>query len=450
MPGTPVDRTARLRERLLGLDPVPRGGPLDRLDRAFHDELFELLGDERYAAWIRSARAVTLDEESFTFHFESTYAKDKVEAATKSAVTQAAQRATNRNVRVRLGVEKDAFLPLRPPALRDSPEPLPRESTFSSFVAGPGNRVALAAARAFARGGPGAPRTLLLFAPSGLGKTHLLRAIAAELGDGSGHLLLQFTGDQFRRHFDYACHRGHLQAFLKKCSAAQALLFDDLHLLSGKLEAQAALAEVLDALHRRRARFALSSEKHPRCLESFSPSLRARVRVELEASLGRPDPVTGAACLRALAPGPVPPGILRYIAEHVRSSHKDQLHCLRELFRRPPVTAQSARAVVGEFLNQWSLGLTYSDIVRAAAEAYGVSVGEIYSCDRSRVASEARHACFYLARKLLGQSFAQIGGHFGGRDHATVLQACRKLERQEGLSRKRLRRLESDLSTPPR
>src|SRR5205823_13862961 len=121
--------------------------------------------------------------------------------------------------------------------------------------------------------------------------------------------------------------------------------------------------------------------------------------------------------------------------------------CLARLLQQAPFTLASARAAVSEFLNHWSLGLTYEDIVRAAADDFGVTVGEIYSLGRSREAADARQACFYLARKLLGRPFAQIGDHFGGRDHSTVHEACRKLERTRGPAMERLKTLESMLKS---
>ncbi|MBV8879892.1 MAG: hypothetical protein JO332_08020, partial [Planctomycetaceae bacterium] len=119
--------------------------------------------------------------------------------------------------------------------------------------------------------------------------------------------------------------------------------------------------------------------------------------------------------------------------------------CLARVLTQPPYTLASARSAVEEFLNLWSLGLCFEDIVRVAAADYGVTVTEIYSIGRSREATEARQACFYLARKLLGRPFAQIGDHFGGRDHSTVHEACRKLEHARGAAKERLRRLEERL-----
>src|SRR6185295_7881996 len=116
----------------------------------------------------------TLDEELFAFHFATTHAKDKVETLLRDAVVAAAQRATNRNVRVHFSVEGDSFPEAEAPPAAATP-------TFASFIAGSGNRTALSAARSFARGGPGAPRLLLIHAPSGMGRTHLLQAIHADL-----------------------------------------------------------------------------------------------------------------------------------------------------------------------------------------------------------------------------------------------------------------------------
>jgi len=202
---------------------------------------------------------------------------------------------------------------------------------------------------------------------------------------------------------------------------------------------------VLEALDAQGARVAVTSLRHPRRLDGLSPALRRHLRADLEVSIDRPDPATGLGVLRDCAPPTVPVPILECLSEQVRTSHKDQLQVLSRILEAPPVTLASARAAVSQFLNQWSQGLSYSDIARATAESFGVRVSEIYSPDRARAASDARHACFYLARKLLGEPFARIGDHFGGRDHATVLQACRKMEKGRGPVRDRLRRLERSL-----
>jgi chromosomal replication initiator protein len=414
---------------------------LDQIWKRLNQELFRALSPDRYALWIRHALPATLDEELFTFHFSSTHSKDKVESLLREAVTAAAQRVTNRNVRVLFSVDGDAFV-----ASSDEPPPAARPPTFATFVAGAGNRPALSAARAFARGGPGDPRSLLIHASSGLGRSHLLRAIHAELAGRPDAGVLFFTGDQFRRHSREAHLRDRMDAFRKKCSAAQVFLFDDLHLLCGHEDSQGVLAEILGALSGRGARAALTSERHPRVLERLHRNLRARLRTDVEVSIDRPDAASGAAFLRSVAPPGMPDAALLYIADHVRSSHTDQLSCLARFAEQPPWSLASARSAVAEFLNHWSLGLSFEDIVRAAALDFGVSVSEIYSLGRSREAADARQACFYLARKLLGRPFAQIGDHFGGRDHSTIHEACRKLERTRGPARERLLRIEKTLT----
>ncbi len=419
---------------------------LDQAWDRLNDLLFRKLGPQRYASWVRNVRPVTLDEELFLFHCESAFAREKLDRLFRGAVTGAARRVTNRRVRVRFTVEAASFpLPARG-SLRDETrrEGLfpSREPSFRNFVMGPGNRAALHAARAFLRPGPGGPRTLLLHGPSGLGKTHLLRALGGELARQPGLALLQLTGEQFRRHFTLAFHQGHREAFLKKCSVAHALLFDDIHLLAGCAEAQRALSDVLDALARRGSRVAWTSGSPPAGIEGFSPPFRRRLRADLEVGIDPPDAATGAGFLAQVAPRGLPPGLVEYLAEHVRSSHKDQLHCLALVLEGPGRSLPAARAAVSEFLNRWSGGLTTEDIVRAVAASFDLPARRIYSPDRSRGASEARQACFYLARRLLGQPYARIGEHFGGRDRATVLQACRKLEARNGRLRVRLDRLE--------
>lgn len=415
--------------------------PLEGVLARLNAQLLRRLGPERYGTWNHNARPCSFDEEEFVFHFENTYVKDKIERLFKDAVTGVARDVTNRNVRVRFAVETASFA--RPSAAALADVTLADGATFATFVEGRGNRMALRAARAFCspRGGP---RSLLLYAASGLGKTHLIRAIGEELSRG-GLPALSFRGDQFTRYFTYAQRQDHVEAFLKKCRTAPVFLLDDLHLLSGKDEAQLALLDILTALAERGGRAALTSESHPRAMEGLRPRVRNRLRPEREATIDPPDPATGAALLRARAPSAVPCASLAVIAETVQSSHKDQLHCLDRLLEQHPPGPAAARAVVAEFLSRWSRRLTYEDIARAAAESFGVTVSEIYANGRSGPAAEARQACYYLARKLLREPFAAIGGHFGGRDHATVLQACTKISRRRGGLRERLRRLEEGL-----
>lgn len=421
---------------------------LDDAWNRLNGQLLPLLGPQRYGLWIRNVRPAWFDEETFAFHVESGYAREKLEALLKSAVTEAARRIANRNVKIRLAVEPESFVLPPRDLLRDETrrEPAaPRAEGFETFIEGQGNRFALEVVRAFARGGPGAPRTLLLCAPSGLGKSHLLGAAAREIARLGPTPLLHFTGEQFRRHFAHAVHRGHVEGFLNKCRTVAVFLFDDVHLLADRPEPQAALEEILHALHRRGARTAVTAMKHPRRLEGLAPALKRRLRAEAEATLEPPDPATGARFLRAKAPRETPLPVLEYIAANVRSSYKDQLHCLVRLLEQGPPSPAAARTVVSEFLNQWSRGLTYADIVRAVADTFDVSVREIYSEVRSRAATDARQACFYLARRIFNDPFARIGEHIGGRDHATVLQACRKVGRRRGAVRERLKKLEESL-----
>src|SRR5439155_7041617 len=173
--------------------------------------------------------------------------------------------------------------------------------------------------------------------------------------------VLFFTGEQFRRYSREAELRDRREAFRKKCSSAQVFLFDDLHLLSGRDDAQRILADILGSLIDRGARAALTSERHPRCLERLHRTLRARTWTEVEVTIDRPDPATGLAFLRSVAPPGIPDAVFAYIAAHVRSSHADQLSCLARLLDQPPFTLASARSAVSEFLNHWSLGLNFED-----------------------------------------------------------------------------------------
>ena len=323
----------------------PQNDLWDRLEA----ELFRRLGPERYADWVRNVRPLSLDEEEFVVHFETTYARDKFEGL-RASVTAAVRRATNRKIRVRFRVEGDSFA--RPPGadLQDETRrggilrALPQ--TFDTFVEGPGNRTALEATRAFASAEPPPFRTLLIHAPSGLGKTHLLRAVGARLSERPRTSVLLFTGEQFARHFDCALSEGHREAFLKRCRSVHALLLDDLHLLAGREEAQRAFLETVLNLEDRGGRAAFTCERPPHQVEGLLRALKSRLRGDCVVTLGRPDPATSAAFLRTCAPPGTPPSVLDHLATHVRTSYKDQMNCLRRVLELGPPTLPAARAVV--------------------------------------------------------------------------------------------------------
>ncbi len=391
--------------------------------KRFGSLLFRAVGPDRYDLWNRHVRPAELHEESWLLQVENGGARDKIDALFRDAATEAAERATNRRVRLRFVVEPASFVRADEERLRD----IPAGDSFSSFISGPGNRRALEAARAFA---DGRGQVLFLASPSGFGKTHLLRAVERELRTRPGTVLF-FTALQFRRQAAFSDLRGRRDAFVAMAGAAHVFLLDDLHLLAGFDAAQAALAEVLDRLAARPARLAYSADRPLPSLPGLAPALRRRLRADAEAELGPPDPSTSLAVLAAAFPR-VPRASLEAVAADVRSGHKDQFHCVSRMLELGATTPGAARSAVAEFLNRWSRGLSYADIVRSVAETYGVAMTSIYSDERSRAAADARQACYYLSRKLLGRPYAAIGDHFGGRDHATVLHACQKLEVARG------------------
>ncbi|MHC4608565.1 MAG: helix-turn-helix domain-containing protein, partial [Planctomycetota bacterium] len=132
--------------------------------------------------------------------------------------------------------------------------------------------------------------------------------------------------------------------------------------------------------------------------------------------------------LRTRAPAYVRDDALLAIARGVRSNHRDQLECLGRLLTSP----SDAGTVVAGFLARWSGALSLEDIALAAAQRYDVPLAAIYSDARTRTAADARRACYYLSRRLLGRPYAAIGRHFGRRGHTTVLDACRVLQNRPG------------------
>lgn len=392
--------------------------------RVWHDinrELFRTLGSNRYDVWVRNARFAWSDDEELLLHFPTSELRERIERWCRPSVEAAARRATNRNLTVRFEVDLPAF----PSAPETTPASGRVPQTFDRFVAGPSNLRAWNACRRV--GTPGFRGTLLLFSSSGLGKTHLLRAIRAEIPAAR---LLFFPAPLFVRDRARSEREGTLPAFRKRARSAHVLLIDDLHHLAHHPEAARELAHLLEERKLLRSQTVLASTDSPARFELLSASVRNRLSCGNEVSIGRPDPETRFRLLRSRSPSSVPDEPLRLLAERITSSPRDLLECLRSLLDSETAPSLSAAdKAASEFLNRWSGGLSFEDIARAASEQFGVRLCDLYSDVRTRTAVEARHACFYLSRRLLGRPYEMIGRHFGDRGHATVLDACRALQR---------------------
>ncbi|MCS7197959.1 MAG: chromosomal replication initiator protein DnaA [Candidatus Bipolaricaulota bacterium] len=321
--------------------------------------------------------------------------------------------------------------------LRDSPpavvSTLRPEYTFTRFVRGESNRLAYAASLAVAENPARIYNPLFIYSASGLGKTHLLHAIGNEAARRFPWLkILYVTCERFATEFYRALQEGKTAQFRKTYRSADILLLDDVHFLREKAAIQEELLHTFNDLYQRGKQIVLTSTRSPEALPHLPEGLISRFGWGLVAEIQPPDAKTRLAILRTKAEElqlELPPSILEYIAERVRSN----VRALEGALVRLTATI----SLNGHELSEDALKdvlppperpkfLTPELIKREVARYYQISVEDLEGESRERRIACARQIAIYLARELTERSFPALGMSFGGRDHTTIMHAYRK------------------------
>jgi chromosomal replication initiator protein len=326
--------------------------------------------------------------------------------------------------------------------------PLDPRLTFDSFVVGRSNTLAHAAAKQVAvarRGDPVMFNPLYIHAGVGLGKTHLLQAIAWTGNTQPDRKVLYLTAEKFMYGFVSALRSQTAIAFKEALRGIDVLVIDDLQFLQGKTT-QAEFSHTLNALIDGGRQVVIAADRPPMDLESFDDRVRSRLAGGLVVEMGSLSEelrldilISRIAVARAHHPGfDVPAPVLSYIAKSVTHNGRDLEGALNRLLAHSkltgqPVTMDLAEREIRDLIRpQEPKRVKIEDIQRIVARHYNVSRGDLLSSRRTANVVRPRQVAMYLAKTLTLRSLPEIGRRFGGRDHTTVLHAVRKIENLVG------------------
>ncbi|MEP1206829.1 MAG: chromosomal replication initiator protein DnaA [Rhizobiaceae bacterium] len=322
--------------------------------------------------------------------------------------------------------------------------PLDPSFTFTSLIEGSSNRMACAAARSVAEADGAAARfnPLFLHANVGLGKTHLLQAIAwAASARNSGTKILYLTAEYFMWRFASAIRDSNALSFKESLRDIDLLLIDDMQFLQGK-SIQQEFCHLLNALIDSAKQVVVAADRPPSQLESLDARVRSRLQGGVALEIKSPDLEMRQAMLdlrykHAQQEDPnldIPSDILNFVAGKVSSSGRDLEGAFNQLliqhrFSEGPVDIEAIEKMLGHLVQSGEQKrVRIEDIQKVAARHYNVSKNDLLSNRRTRVIVRPRQIAMYLSKILTPRSLPEIGRRFGGRDHTTVLHAVRKIE----------------------
>jgi chromosomal replication initiator protein len=313
------------------------------------------------------------------------------------------------------------------------------QQTFDSFVAGPANDFGLSAAKSFAEGAQSDLTLLYIHGGFGFGKTHLLNAAALEFKK-RGKRALFLRSEDFMRHFLGALYRKDTLAFKEELRTAEVLLIDDLQHICRSTATASEFLYTVNAFADLRRRVVIAADRAPSMLEGLGADVKSRLAGGLVVTLDKPDRATRLAILKARAAeftrhkpqAMLPTDVLEHIADMEDASPRELIGVFTKLatytdLTKKPVTLETIEDVVG-LRSAPGAKTSIEDIQRKTAEYYKLDVRDFHSPQRARRVARPRQVAMYLARKLTTRSLPEIGRRFGGRDHTTVLHACRRVE----------------------
>jgi chromosomal replication initiator protein len=334
------------------------------------------------------------------------------------------------------------ILSIRPEAKRQTPagRTLSRCS-FNNFVVGAGNELAFRTARAIAER-PGRYGTLVLHGPSGSGKTHLQFALLRELRrQGPSIRSLRLTAEQFTAEFLDALHHRTSPSFRQKYRSVDVLMIDDIQFLLTKRATLEELLVTIDSLQERGKQVVLTCDCSPQELLKISPELSSRISGGLTIPLEMPDFATRQGLVRQFIADMHPvigmtisDDIVVVIATQVAGSARQLQGAINKLIvtsqaLKKPLSAELARSILAEYVQQITPSVKLSDIQRAVCEVFGVEAASLKSASKTRTVVEPRMLAMWLACNLTRSALGEISEFFGRRSHSTVISAQKKIER---------------------
>ena len=422
------------------------------------------LNESAFQFWFDRTVPLGLDGDAFIIGVPNDFAREWIERRFAIQVAEALVEVLGDSVHVRVVVDQRAA-ELTPPDAPDTasdqqlstltqPPTLPRRAApratadlnpryvFERFVTGPHNEYAAAVAHSVADAPATAYNPVFIYADTGLGKTHLIQAIAHATLEKHPELQVRYvTVERFTDDFINAVtDKGRIEGFKQTYRDNDVLLIDDVQFLAEKQQTQVEFFHTFNVLYEAGKQIVLTSDRPPRELEALEERLRSRFGQGVVVDISRPDLETRIAILRQQVKWDgfeiAEPEALEWIAQRVTTNIRELHGALTRAVSYASIRASEVTLAITKEALQDILPKAYQhpitiEMVQAeVARQFGLHVNDLRGNRRTQDVAYARHVAMYLARDLTEASLPQIGARFGGRHHTTVIHAVDKVERQ--------------------
>jgi len=406
------------------------------------------IGEHAFENWFSQARLGSVSDDSLTIQVPSNFFKDWIYDHYRDILNIAILKTIGRVVPVKFEIKESIQPKTSNQASQKTAAPAEKTTqkkpfylnpkyTFEGFVVGSSNRFAHAATMAIAEAPAKAYNPLFIYGGVGLGKTHLMQAACHYISDMHRGLKLFYTASEsFTNELINGIQNRTTQRFREKYRNVDVLLIDDIHFIAGKESTQEEFFHTFNALYDSHKQIVLSSDRPPKTIPGLEERLVSRFEWGLVTDIQPPDFETRIAILKKKAErnaATLPDDILYYIAEKIKSNIRELEGALIKIIaysalENKKISMELVKGILKDVGTEGLKKINVELIQKKVANYFDIKISDMRTKKRTRQVAYPRQVAMYLSRELTGITLPEIGEHFGGRDHSTVIHACSKIE----------------------
>jgi len=422
---------------------------LDEIWNNSLSKIEERVGNNIIDLWFRPIKLTQLKDQQITIDIPNRFFKDWIEDNYPDIIAESLGRIMGYPVTVRFRIAEkvdpdvrkmDMRLENRRQKLASRGIYLNPKYTFENFITGASNQFARAAARAVADAPGRVYNPLFIYGGVGLGKTHLITAIGNAVIDKKPDISVIFvSAEQFTNEVVSAIRHEKMGELKEKYRKVDLLLLDDIHFIANKTQTQEEFFHTFNAIYERQRQIVISSDRPPKEIGAVTDRLRSRFSMGLIADIQPPELETKVAILQKKAEMEkiyIPEDVAYYLASKVKSNIRELEGCLIRLGAQAsltgnPVNTEMARNILHDLIEEDERPVTTDHIQKVVCEHFALKLSDMKAKKRTKEVALPRQIAMYLCKQMTALSLSDIGKNFGGKDHATVIYACKQIEEKK-------------------
>ena len=439
------------------------------------ESLKEKISEQNVSTWIKPINPVKISGNVLTVEVPNKFIKDWVKDNYKKTIeeTLSAVGTVNYIINIKINEKSKKIINKEKDNIRKSIDiveeklQIPEQNllninnryTFESFVSGPSNQFAHAAAMAVSNNPATTYNPLFIYGGVGLGKTHLINAIGNEIHKRNNKTkICYYSSEKFTNELINSLRHARMEEFRNKFRSIDILLIDDIQFIAGKKSTQEEFFHTFNALYESHKQIVVTSDKFPKEIPDLEERLRSRFEWGLIADIQAPDTETKQAILKMKADQnniELPEDVIYFIANSISNNVRELEGYLIRIgafssLTSTPINIDMAKKVLKDILIENNREITIEKIQKRVAEHFQIKVNDLKSSKRLKSIVFPRQIAMYICRNMTNLSYPEIGAKFGGKDHSTIIHAIKKIEKnmQDDLHTKNIiNKLIDNLST---